>query len=146
MLSFLRGCSPERCCETFDKIVKQFFSSGRRPTTTVSKFRSYVKWWLNDAKYNSTSLETHLKDVFGAESRVFGRPVEGISGTKVAVTATSISDASTFLLANYNTLPETSLGESKPSPRRSYLNMYLGYHHVREMIADSADEPHIWEA
>ena len=43
-----------------------------------------------------------LKEAFGAEQKLFDADRLRIAGCKVAVTATTISDATAFVFSNYN--------------------------------------------
>ena len=60
-----------------------------------------LKCWLTDGYYNVDALEAAMKASFGPHERLFGTS-QSPYGTKIAVTATSISDASPFLFTNYN--------------------------------------------
>jgi len=86
-----------------------------------------MKWWLSDGCYDAATLESYLKMVFGPDKRMF-HPNSEAAGTKVAVTATSISDASAFLFSNYNV----------------DTHKKCGYKHVRPVNVD--EEPCVWEA
>ena len=60
-----------------------------------------LRCWLSDGYYDVTALEATLKSYFGEDQRMFGTVPSGIR-TKIAVTATTISDAVPVLLSNYN--------------------------------------------
>ncbi|KAK5163302.1 hypothetical protein LTR04_002627 [Oleoguttula sp. CCFEE 6159] len=103
LILFLYRWDATRCSETFELIVKQFFSSRQGAAASLlSRLRGYFKCWISDGCYDTAALESCLKGVFGPSRRMFDAPMSGPSGTKVAVTATSISDASPFLFSNYN--------------------------------------------
>ena len=55
-----------------------------------------------DGRYDVDLLETSLKDIVGNDRRLFDGDRSGISGQKVAVTATTLSNASTYIFSNYN--------------------------------------------
>ena len=86
----------------FDTLTRQFF---RRRTRGYESFfqrlRHIFKCWLLDGYYDVRALEGSLKEHFGVEQRMFDY-TGNISSTKVAVTATTISDASTYLFSTYN--------------------------------------------
>ena len=56
---------------------------------------------MSDAYYDATRFEMTLRLVFGERTRMFdSRPTP--SNAKVAVTATTISDAMPYVFSNYN--------------------------------------------
>ena len=63
--------------------------------------RRIMRCWLSDGYHDVGALEATLKQYFGAHQRMFG-PLSSSVATKVAVTATTISDAFPVLLSNYN--------------------------------------------
>ncbi|KAL9077890.1 MAG: hypothetical protein Q9157_003189 [Trypethelium eluteriae] len=131
LILFLYRWDVDRCCEEFDRLVRKFFTKvGRKRQSLLVKFRDYLRCWLSDGCYDATTLETCLKETFGDSQRMFDSFKFTSSGAKVAVTATSISDASSFLFTNYN-----------PSGTR---NRDCGYKHVRPDNLE--DEPFVWEA
>jgi len=91
------------CTEVFDTFTRQFFgvhlTKGRG---FLSRVRDYFRCWLSDGCYNVVVLEEMLKSIFGAEQRIFDINTQRVSGCKVAVTATTLSDASAYLFTNYN--------------------------------------------
>lgn len=84
-------------------IIRDFFgihiTKGRGFLTHL---RDLFRCWLSDGCYDISALETSLKDVFGDNRRLFDADQHGLSGQKVAVTATTLSDASTYIFSNYN--------------------------------------------
>ena len=111
----LRRWTVSHCVEVFDTLTKQFFQKGRRGARcSLGYLRNVIKCWLSDGCYNVLALEASLKDQFGHDRQMFDKP-ESISGMKVAVTATSISDATPFLFSNYNGLSirATECGKSR---------------------------------
>lgn len=91
------------CSKVFDKLAKQCFGEHPRSDGTIfARLKNAVKCLTSDGAYDPKMLESSLKDTFGVGRRLFDKPGNGPSGMKVAVTATSISDASSFLFANYN--------------------------------------------
>lgn len=62
--------------------------------------KNVIKCWISNGRYNVNALEGFLKEHFG-NGRMFNQ-AKGVSGTKVAVTATGISDAFPFVFSNYN--------------------------------------------
>ena len=60
-----------------------------------------LKCWMSDAYYDATPFEMTLRLVFGERTRMFdSRPSP--TNAKVAVTATTISDAMPYIFSNYN--------------------------------------------
>ena len=67
-----------------------------------SSFKRLVKGWVADGVHDAENLESALKDMFGAGNQLFGDASRNPAGSKYAVIAASISDASPFVLSNYN--------------------------------------------
>ena len=143
---FLKCWGVDKCIQTFDLLVRDFFglhlTQGRGLVTRV---RNYFRCWLSDGCYDVDALEKSLKDVFGEETRMFDAPESGVSGSKVAVTATTISDAFTYVFSNYNGSGSRNraCGQPRPRIRLSPLTC-LGYKHFRAENAE--EEPFLWEA
>ena len=99
---FLQHWDVPHCVRLFDKLTSKFFGHSR-PTnqTLVNRLQLYLKCWIADGYYNVTALENCLKDTFGLHRRMFDSP-SIISGVKVGITASTISNASTFVFSNYN--------------------------------------------
>lgn len=71
-------------------------------TGFMTRVREYFRCWLSDGCYDDAALESLLKEIFGENQRLFDAESCGVSGTKVAVTATTISNASPYIFSNYN--------------------------------------------
>jgi hypothetical protein len=65
------------------------------------KVQKTLKCWMTDGRYDEKDIEALLQEAFGNTRTMFDVNNK-FSGTKVAVTAASISDASCFLFTNYN--------------------------------------------
>lgn len=68
----------------------------------LTRLRDLFRCWLSDGCYDVCELESSLKAVFGIDRRLFDVDRFGPSGQKVAVTATTLSDAFTYIFSNYN--------------------------------------------
>ena len=79
--------------------------------------------WLTKSRSKVAKLEFCLKDAFGTNDRLFNIVKFGISGTKVAVIATIISEGALYILLNYNSVLERRKDCGKFNP--SYLNSIL---------------------
>lgn len=103
MLSlFIRRWDVSYCSEIFDGLTRQFFRRrGDGSGNIIQQLRHVFKCWLSDGYYDVRGLETSLKEYFGIGLRIFDY-TGNILDTKVAVTATAISDASPYLFSNYN--------------------------------------------
>ncbi|KAI9676515.1 MAG: hypothetical protein M1817_000673 [Caeruleum heppii] len=127
---FLCQWSVERGIQAFDVLTKKFFGAGRQNQSTLTRFRSLLSCWYSDGYYDATNLEKTLAEIFGTTRRIFDTTAGAVSGVKVAVTATTISDATPYIFSNYNG-KEIAGGE-------------CGYKHLRPQGVD--DEILIWEA
>lgn len=101
---FLRQWGVSQCIQVFDNLSRQFFRNreGKR-TGIIHYLRRLLKCWLLDGYYDASALEDALKLNFGIHQRMFDS-LQPSFGTKVAVTATKISDATPFVFSNYNGL------------------------------------------
>lgn len=100
---FVKDWNIHHCTDIFDKLTRKFFglhlTKGRG---FVTRLRDYFGCWLSDGCYDVVVLEELLKVGFGAEQRLFDVNQHHASGCKVAVTATTLSDASAYFFTNYN--------------------------------------------
>lgn len=96
------GWNISRYSEVFETLSRQFF---RREHTgylpLLRYFRHLLKYCFSDGYYDVRRLEASLKDNFGADQRMFDYR-HRTTDAKIAVTATTISDASPYLFSNYN--------------------------------------------
>lgn len=72
-----------------------------KSSSFLTRLRNSLRCWLKDGQYDVLTLECLLKAIYGDETRLFDID-HNMSGTKVAVTATTISNASTYIFSNYN--------------------------------------------
>jgi hypothetical protein len=91
-----------KCSKTFETLARRIFAKRRPMTSWWSKVKTAVRCWVSDGAYDPLVMETCLKEAFGVMRRVFDAFPGVPSGTRVAVTTASISNASTFIFANYN--------------------------------------------
>ena len=100
---FLKHWDVGTCIQLFVSLVRDFFgfhvTSGRG---LLTRLRDYFRCWLTDGCYDADLLERTLKNMFGELPRMFGTHDQLASESKVAVTATTISDAFTHIFTNYN--------------------------------------------
>ena len=102
LLLFLRQWPVSRCLEAFDVMTRRVFRQKQEYNRSLfGGFRHIIRCWLADGYYNVTALEDCLKETFGTQQRMLDFS-DVTSGTKVAVTASNISDASTYVFSNYN--------------------------------------------
>jgi len=65
------------------------------------KIWTFLTTCFADGRYDAKVLENILKETFGSHP-LFGTKGQRPSGMKIAVTATTISDATLCLFSNYN--------------------------------------------
>lgn len=98
----MRHWTVSYCSQIFQKLIRQVFQRPTRGSDSIFQYvRRLIRCWLRDGYYNVRALEAFLKEYFGFERRMFDYS-EGTSDTKIAVTATTISDASAYLFSSYN--------------------------------------------
>ncbi|KAI9766696.1 MAG: hypothetical protein M1840_006340 [Geoglossum simile] len=103
LLLFLGGRSIKYCISTFDRLAKPIFVLRKRVRRSFCSLISHLfTSWLADSRYDASVLQACLKEVYGEDRRMFGIAESEPSGTKVAVTATTISDATLCIFSNYN--------------------------------------------
>ena len=119
---FLRHWSIPHCTTLFEVLTKKFFRQRRSTDQTFfGSFRHALKCWLQDGRYNVSTLESCLKETFGPHSRMFDSVSNEITRAKVAVTASNISDASAYVFSNYN-----GLGQRAKECGRSHDRFIIG--------------------
>ncbi|KAL9036166.1 MAG: hypothetical protein Q9214_006257 [Letrouitia sp. 1 TL-2023] len=145
---FMKHWDVVHCAKVFDSFTRKLFgihlTKGRKFWT---RFRDYFRCWLSDSCYSDEVLDRLLQEVFGTDRKIFDADPNGTVGCKVAVTATTISDASAFLFSNYNGSQrrEESCGKNSPLADVGLGEHRLtGYKMVR--MPDVEREPFIWEA
>ena len=128
---FLKDWDIYHCTRMFDDFSRSFFgvhlTKGQR---FMTRMRDYFRCWLRDGRYDVAVLEDCFKNIFGLDFRMFDVIPQHTSGRKVAVIATTISDASAYVFSNYNGC--------------GWRGKESGYKHVRPVHVE--DEPFIWEA
>lgn len=144
---FSRLWGVAQCLQTFEALSRQFFQARQHRRFGFCRYiRRLLKCWLTDGYYNVDALEAALKASFGPHERMFGAS-QSPYGTKVAVTATSISDASPFIFSNYNGQTTRARDCGKFVPYETDIVIYsvrVGYKHLRPL--DIRDEPYLWQA
>ena len=98
---FLRQWGIAQCAQVFDRVTRQLFRAGHKRASAFHSFRRFLKCWLSDGCYDVKIFENLLKENFGDDRRVFDS-LQPNSGVKVAVTATTISNAFPYVFSNYN--------------------------------------------
>ena len=101
MSLFLCQWSITQCAQLFDRLTRQLFRAGYKRTNVFHSAQRLLKRWLTDGCYDVEVFESLPKENFGSHRRLFGSP-QPSSGIKVAVTATTISNAFPFVFSNYN--------------------------------------------
>ena len=103
MSVFIQQWPIDRCVEVFTLLSKRLFGRDQLPNRSVKdNVRRMLRGWLSDGFYDYKGLEAALIDQFGGTKRMFDYRPLMISGTKVAVTAANINEASSFIFTNYN--------------------------------------------
>ena len=109
---FIRQWTIEQCTEHFETLARKHFR--RTKSGPFWYIRQLVRCWLSDGLYDASAFEETLRSVFGSSTRMFGHRDNGRS-TRVAVTATTISDALPYVFSNYNGIGERRRGIGKTS-------------------------------
>lgn len=99
--SFLRQWSIAQCAHLFDRLTRQLFKVDHKRTNSFHNFHRLLKCWLTDDCYDVEVFENLLKKTFENDRRVFDTSQLN-SKTKIAVFATTISNAFLFVFSNYN--------------------------------------------
>ena len=68
----------------------------------MTRLRDYLRCWLSDGCYDERVFEASLQELFGDRRRLFDADPSHTSRAKIAVTATTISNATPFIFSNYN--------------------------------------------
>ena len=103
-----------------------------------------IRCWFSDGIHDVKKLEQFLRQAFGENMRMFDYRPNLQTGYKVAVTATTIRNASPIVFSNYN--------GAGPGPRGILSFSFLGdnrlivseYRLIRPR--DVSHEPFVWQA
>lgn len=86
----------------FPRFAKTVFPSRAGTKSSIfAKFYTFLVSYFTDGRYDATFLEDVLKKTLGSRP-LFDSVASRPSGMKIAVTATTISDATLCLFSNYN--------------------------------------------
>ncbi|CAF9908088.1 MAG: hypothetical protein GOMPHAMPRED_006066 [Gomphillus americanus] len=120
----------QKCTKIFTELGQRLFASEKRvPWRILSKLGSAFWCLISDGRYDAHLLNSLLQDCFGHDIKLFGGASHTLSGSKIGVTATTVSHASACLFSNYNGLKQ----------RKDEC----GYDVVK---ASGTREPFVWEA
>jgi len=121
---FAKYWGTRRCLEFFHYFAKRIFPSDRTGGSVFSKLRRFFASYLADGQYDATFLESTLQETFGG-GPLFDCVHLRSSGMKLAVTATTISDATLCLFTNYNGCTASPEAFSKPPTYQSASSLTL---------------------
>lgn len=100
---FLKQWDVPHCIRLFRTLTRESFGEqGPARRSRLKRLKHYLKGLITDGCYDVGKIERALKSSFGETQKIFDCPEHRESRCKVAVTATTISDAITFLFSNYN--------------------------------------------
>ncbi|KAF2802657.1 FabD/lysophospholipase-like protein, partial [Mytilinidion resinicola] len=93
--------SIDKSASMFSTLAKRIFPvRGKCRGSLCARIIAFLRSWLTDSRYGSVEIKACVKEAFGAEHKMFNRP--RVSGTKVAVTTTTVDDSRLCILSNYN--------------------------------------------
>jgi hypothetical protein len=121
---FAKYWGTRRCLEFFHYFAKRIFPSDRTGGSVFSKLRRFFASYLADGQYDATFLESTLQETFSG-GPLFDCVHLRSSGMKLAVTATTISDATLCLFTNYNGCTASPEAFSKPPTYQSASSLTL---------------------
>ncbi len=131
------------CKKVFQTLTKKFF--GQQQKGNRISLQRLLKSWVSDGVYDVKALEHALTEQFGSTSRMFDTPKSLVSGWRVAVTASSITDGSPYLFTNYN-------GEAPPRRKDNGISSFFHKVVFRLIVAgygcirpDIEDETFVWQ-
>ena len=100
---FVKCWNIRHCTKIFDIFTRKFFDVHlTKERDFLTRLRDYFRCWLSDECYDVVVLKELLKNVFEADQRMFDINKEDFFECKIAVTATTLSDAFVYLFINYN--------------------------------------------
>ena len=98
---FLRGWSATKSKAQFRSMAKHVFQKPQYSQRLLGKARQCLRSWLADGYYSTANLEETLQESYGPDAKMFDHMATN-SGVKVAVTAATLGDATTYIFSNYN--------------------------------------------
>lgn len=130
MLDHIVGAAPiDSSIERFHLLARRIFPVKKYGRfATFCKISDWLKWLLSDSKYNSSTLEDVVQEVFGTRERLFdSRPNR--ERPRIGIMATTTSNSQLRIFTNYN-------GEAR-------AEQGAGYSILRSERA--TEEPFLWE-
>jgi hypothetical protein len=89
--------------DAFRTLTHQFFTHAHVPETSLmNNIVRGFKCWLADGLYDEKAFEDTLIAHFGSDAKLFDSKYMQASGVKLAVTATTVRNASARIFTNYN--------------------------------------------
>ena len=113
MALLLQGWTVPRSIEEFKSMTKRIFRKPCVDTFFLTRCRQYLKSFMSDGYYSIEALEDCLQESFGHHRKMFDTPLNKCHA-KVAITASNIGDASTFIFSNYNGVEDRGAKCGKP--------------------------------
>lgn len=122
----VRGASINEASSKFNSLARQIFPLRPRRYTFLGQSWDLLSTWMMDSRYDSDNLDRALQEAFGPTRRLFDTTAPLVSGIRVALTASQVTDGSLCLFPNYR-----AAGRSNMQSAHSILT--------------SNDEPLLWE-
>ncbi|KAI2839628.1 hypothetical protein CBS11350_7459 [Aspergillus niger] len=95
------GSTANEALKKFKAMAREIFPPAHHLPTILSQSLNLVKTWITDSRHDSTVLDQTLQRVFGDTRCLFDCAGPGVSGVRVALTASRVEDGSLCLFSNY---------------------------------------------
>ena len=100
---FIKEWNIRYCTQIFNIFTRKFFEIHLiKDRSFFTQLRNYFRCWFNNDCYNVVVLKNLFKNVFDVDQRIFDINEQCVFECKIAMTATTLSNASTYLFINYN--------------------------------------------
>lgn len=120
------GACVDEASSKFKRLARQIFPLRPRRYTFFGQSWDFLSTWMMDSRYDSDTLDKALQEAFGPSRRLFDTAAPRVSGIRVALTASQVTDGSLCLFPNYR-----AAGRSNTQSAHNILT--------------SNDEPLLWE-
>lgn len=120
------GVSINEASSKFNCLARQIFPLRPRRYTFLGQSWDFLSTWMMDSRYDSDNLDRALQEAFGPTRRLFDTTAPLVSGIRVALTASQVTDGSLCLFPNYR-------AAQRPNIQSAHS------------ILTSNDEPLLWE-
>jgi hypothetical protein len=97
----MMGASVDHALVQFKTLARRIFHSDPRPKAPWRCVWDLIQNLLMDSRYDPTTVQTTLQDVYGSHRRLLGSPGPSLPSLRIGLTTSDITDGQLCLFTNY---------------------------------------------